>query len=343
MPVMEGKAMLFKEFAQVDAFPICLATKRPPGDHPDGQAPGPHLRRDSASRTSPLPAVSRSRRRSRRRLDIPVFHDDQHGTAVVVMAALFNSLKIIGKPIQDLRGPVLGTGAAGIACTKMMQESGITQIIGCDRKGRDLDRTARTTPTSRAVRTSRSGSPENTQPRAGLWVGPNEVIEGFCDLFIGLSGPGVWSRRPPCRRTTTRSSSRWPTPPPRSCPRRPSRMCGSWRRAARDYPNRSTTSSLPRHLPRRPRRRRPRITEEMKTRRGEGDRRGRHGRRPGRGYASSPRSSIATSPRRWPARWSRRPRPRASPGSRRRPAPTRSSPRTSSRPRRQVSAPVGEG
>src|SRR6186997_739309 len=134
MPVMEGKAMLFKEFAEVDAFPICLDTQ-------DAEeiikateliAPtfgGINLEDISAPRCFEIEETLKEE------LDIPVFHDDQHGTAVVVMAALFNSLKITGKPIESLRVLVLGTGAAGIACTKMMQESGISQIIGCDRRG----------------------------------------------------------------------------------------------------------------------------------------------------------------------------------------------------------------
>jgi malate dehydrogenase (oxaloacetate-decarboxylating) len=103
------------------------------------------------------------------------------------MAALFNSLKITGKPIESLRVLVLGTGAAGIACTKMMQESGITQIIGCDRRG--------------AISTDRADYADGSMSGIKKWFadntnqekltgGPNEVIEG-CDLFIGLSGPGL--------------------------------------------------------------------------------------------------------------------------------------------------------
>ena len=134
MPVMEGKAMLFKEFAQVDAFPICLDTNDPEEIIQTVKLIAPtfggiNLEDISAPRCFEIEEALKEE------LDIPVFHDDQHGTAVVVMAALFNSLKITGKPIESLRVLVLGTGAAGVACTKMMQESGITQIIGCDRSG----------------------------------------------------------------------------------------------------------------------------------------------------------------------------------------------------------------
>jgi malate dehydrogenase (oxaloacetate-decarboxylating) len=125
--------------------------------------------------------------RLREELDIPVFHDDQHGTAVVVMAALFNALKIVGKPMESLRVLIVGLGAAGIACTKMMLASGVRDIIGCDRQG--------------AVSTARDDYASGGMPPMKRWFAevsnpdkltgaPDEVIEG-CDLFIGLSGPGI--------------------------------------------------------------------------------------------------------------------------------------------------------
>src|SRR3954449_6718931 len=186
MPVMEGKAMLFKEFADVDAFPICLDTNEPDQIIQAVKLLAPtfggiNLEDISAPRCFDIEETLREE------LDIPVFHDDQHGTAVVVMAALFNSLKITGRTIEDLRVLVLGTGAAGVACTKMMQESGITEIIGCDRKG--------------AISTDRDDYADGSMSQIKKWFadntndeklsgGPNEVIEG-CDLFIGLSGPGL--------------------------------------------------------------------------------------------------------------------------------------------------------
>jgi malate dehydrogenase (oxaloacetate-decarboxylating) len=186
MPVMEGKAMLFKEFGQVDAFPICLATNDPQEIIQTVKLIAPtfggiNLEDISAPRCFEIEETLKEE------LDIPVFHDDQHGTAVVVMAALFNSLKITGKPIESLRVLVLGTGAAGIACTKMMQESGITQIIGCDRKGAiSTDRDDYADDSMSAIK---RWFAENTNDEK-LSGGPNEVIEG-CDLFIGLSGPGL--------------------------------------------------------------------------------------------------------------------------------------------------------
>ena len=134
MPVMEGKAMLFKEFAGVDAFPICLDTKDPDKIVETVKLMAPTFGGINLEDIS-APRCFEIEDRLKEELDIPVFHDDQHGTAVVVMAALFNSLKIVGKPIETLRVLMLGLGAAGIACTKMMQARGVTDIIGCDRQG----------------------------------------------------------------------------------------------------------------------------------------------------------------------------------------------------------------
>src|ERR687887_387779 len=186
MPVMEGKAMLFKEFAGVDAFPICLSTNDPAEIIQTVQLLAPTFGGINLEDIS-APRCFEIEDRLKDELDIPVFHDDQHGTAVVVMAALFNSLKIVGKPIESLRVLVLGLGAAGIAVTKMMQESGITEIIGCDRQG------AISTESFEYVDGGMSPIKrwyaENSNPER-LSGGPNEVIEG-CDLFIGLSGPGL--------------------------------------------------------------------------------------------------------------------------------------------------------
>jgi malate dehydrogenase (oxaloacetate-decarboxylating) len=184
--VMEGKAMLFKEFAGVDAFPICLASNDPEEiiqtvKHLAPTFGGINLEDISAPRCFEIED------RLKEELDIPVFHDDQHGTAVVVMAALFNSLKIVGKPIESLRVLVLGLGAAGIACTKMMQASGITQIIGCDRQG--AISTDRFDYADGGMSPIKRWYAENSNPEC-LDGDPNQVIEG-CDLFIGLSGPGL--------------------------------------------------------------------------------------------------------------------------------------------------------
>jgi malate dehydrogenase (oxaloacetate-decarboxylating) len=186
MPVMEGKAMLFKEFAGVDAFPICLDTKDPDEIVASVKLIAPTFGGINLEDIS-APRCFEIEERLKAELDIPVFHDDQHGTAVVVMAALFNALKIVGKPIENLRVLMLGLGAAGVAVTKMMHASGVTDIIGCDRQG--------------AISTERDDYKSGEMPEIKRWYaensnpehldgGPNEVIEG-CDLFIGVSGPGL--------------------------------------------------------------------------------------------------------------------------------------------------------
>jgi malate dehydrogenase (oxaloacetate-decarboxylating) len=186
MPVMEGKCMLFKEFAGVDAFPICLDTQD--ADEivraVELMAPtfgGINLEDISAPRCFEIED------RLKESLDIPVFHDDQHGTAVVTMAALFNALKIVGKPIEELRALVVGLGAAGVAVTKMMQEAGVGHIVGCDRRG--AVSTEREDYASGEMNEAKRWYAENTNP--GKVSGqPDDAIESM-DIFIGLSGPGI--------------------------------------------------------------------------------------------------------------------------------------------------------
>jgi malate dehydrogenase (oxaloacetate-decarboxylating) len=186
MPVMEGKAMLFKEFADVDAFPICLATNDPDRIVETVKLMAPTFGGINLEDIS-APRCFEIEDRLKEELDIPVFHDDQHGTAVVVMAALFNALKIVGKPIESLRVMMLGLGAAGVACTKMLHASGITEIIGCDRQG--AISTERRDYVDGSMTPIKRWYAENSNPER-LSGGPNEVIEG-ADLFIGVSGPGL--------------------------------------------------------------------------------------------------------------------------------------------------------
>ena len=181
MPVMEGKAMLFKEFAEVDAFPICLDTKNTDEivETVKRLAPGfggINLEDISAPRCFEI------EERLNRELDIPVFHDDQHGTAVVVLAALINSLKIVGKKMEDLVVVVNGIGAAGVACAKIMHAAGVRNIIGCDSKG--------TVHKGREdLNVSKQWFAENTNPE-GRSGGLAEAVRG-ADLFVGLSVAGV--------------------------------------------------------------------------------------------------------------------------------------------------------
>ena len=134
MPVMEGKAMLFKEFGRVDAFPICLETQDVDEivETVVRIAPafgGINLEDISAPRCFEI------EERLRARLDIPVFHDDQHGTAVVALAALVNACRLTGRPLEGLRVVVNGIGAAGVAIIKILLASGVIDIVGCDTRG----------------------------------------------------------------------------------------------------------------------------------------------------------------------------------------------------------------
>ena len=211
MPVMEGKAMLFKEFADVDAFPIALSTQDPDKIVETVKLLAPGFGGINLEDIS-APRCFEIEDRLRDELDIPVFHDDQHGTAVVVMAALFNALKIVGKPIESLRVVMVGLGAAGIACTKMMMAAGVTDIIGCDRRGaisteRDRLRLRRHAADQEVVR--RDLQPGAAQRR------PQRGARGRRPVHRPLR-PRPDRRRLAGRdEPTTRSSSRWPTRRPR--------------------------------------------------------------------------------------------------------------------------------
>jgi malate dehydrogenase (oxaloacetate-decarboxylating) len=186
MPVMEGKAMLFKEFAEVDAFPICLDTQDADEIVKAVELIAPTFGGINLEDIS-APRCFEIEERLKASLDIPVFHDDQHGTAVVTMAALFNALKIVGKPIEELRVLMVGLGAAGVAVTKMMHACGVTHIVGCDRRG--ALSTDRDDYASGEMSGIKRWYADNSNPDK-LSGTPDEVIEGM-DLFIGLSGPGI--------------------------------------------------------------------------------------------------------------------------------------------------------
>jgi malate dehydrogenase (oxaloacetate-decarboxylating) len=186
MPVMEGKCMLFKEFAGVDAFPICLDTQDADEIVRAVELIAPTFGGVNLEDIS-APRCFEIEDRLKASLDIPVFHDDQHGTAVVTMAALFNALKIVGKPIGELRALVVGLGAAGVAVTKMMLEAGVTDIVGCDRNG--AVSTERADYKSGEMNEAKRWYAEHTNP-GKVGGTPAEALEGM-DIFIGLSGPGI--------------------------------------------------------------------------------------------------------------------------------------------------------
>ena len=183
MPVMEGKALLFKEFGGVDAWPICLDTKDPHEIVATVSAIAPGFGGINLEDIS-APRCFEIERRLRERLDIPVFHDDQHGTAVVVLAALLSALRVVSKQIGDVRIVISGVGAAGVAVTETLQAAGVTNIVGCDSKG--------------AIYQGRPGLDdvkaryaERTNPER-LTGSADDVLAG-ADVYIGLSRPGAVS------------------------------------------------------------------------------------------------------------------------------------------------------
>jgi malate dehydrogenase (oxaloacetate-decarboxylating) len=186
MPVMEGKAMLFKEFAGVDAFPICLNTKDPDEIVETVQRLAPTFGGINLEDIS-APRCFEIEDRLKETLDIPVFHDDQHGTAVVVLAALLNACKLTGRDLMDLNVLVTGLGAAGVAVTKILVEAGVRNVIGADSKG--LVSTERADYLDGTMNATKRWYAEMSNPLK-LSGAPADAIDGM-DLFIGLSGARV--------------------------------------------------------------------------------------------------------------------------------------------------------
>lgn len=181
MPVMEGKCVLFKTFGNVDAFPLCIRSK----DTDEivntvkllaGSFGGINLEDISAPRCFEI------ERRLKAECDIPVFHDDQHGTAVVVLAALLNALKLVGKDIDKIEVVVNGSGSAGIAITKLLMSMGLRKVILCDTKGAIYE--GRENLNDEKALMARISNLERKKGSLG------DVLIG-ADVFIGVSGPGV--------------------------------------------------------------------------------------------------------------------------------------------------------
>ena len=184
MPVMEGKALLFKEFGGVDSWPICLDTKDTDEIVAIVKAIAPgfggiNLEDISAPRCFEIEA------RLRAELDIPVFHDDQHGTAIVVLAALLNALRVVDKKIEDIRVVMTGVGAAGVAVTDILLNAGVRTVIGCDHSGAIYDGREGLNSVKQAY--AERTNPDRLQGQA------DDLLAG-ADVFIGLSMPGAVSR-----------------------------------------------------------------------------------------------------------------------------------------------------
>ncbi len=182
MPVMEGKAALFKEFAGVDAFPICLDTQDSDEIVRTAKAIAPGFGGINLEDIS-APRCFEIEERLQKEVDIPVFHDDQHGTAVVVLAALLNALRIVKKNLRNLKIVVSGVGASGIACSKILLAMGARNIIGLDTKG------ALYRGRQENMNPMKEWFAETTNPQ-NLKGGILDVIGG-ANMYLGLSGPGT--------------------------------------------------------------------------------------------------------------------------------------------------------
>lgn len=184
LPVMEGKSVLFKSFADVDAFPIVLDTKDPDEIVETIVRIAPSLGGINLEDIS-APRCFEIERRLKERLDIPVFHDDQHGTAIVVLAALINSLKIVDKKLEDIKVVINGSGSAGIAIGKLLLSSGVKNMVMCNIDGaiyRGMDY-----PDYTLKEVAEITNPNNEQGKLA------DVIKG-ADLFIGVSAGNVVSK-----------------------------------------------------------------------------------------------------------------------------------------------------
>jgi malate dehydrogenase (oxaloacetate-decarboxylating) len=183
MPVMEGKALLFKEFAGVDAFPLCLATKDTDSIVEFVTAVAPTFGAINLEDIS-APRCFEIERRLRDELDIPVFHDDQHGTAIVVLAALMNALRVVEKHAAAVKVVVVGAGAAGTACTEILLAHGVSNIIVCDIEGALY-------PGRPGLDSVREALAARTNPSDERGMA-NDVLPG-ADVLVGVSGPGAVS------------------------------------------------------------------------------------------------------------------------------------------------------
>ncbi|MFT3983017.1 MAG: malic enzyme-like NAD(P)-binding protein [Lachnospiraceae bacterium] len=181
MPVMEGKCVLFKRFGNVDAFPLCVRSKDV-NEIVDtvallaGSFGGVNLEDISAPRCFEI------EKKLKERCDIPIFHDDQHGTAVVVLAGLINALKLVDKKMTDIEVVVNGSGAAGIAITKLLMTTGLKNVVLCDTKGAIYEGRDNLNNTKEEM-----AKISNLQQKKGQLA---DVIKG-ADVFIGVSAPGV--------------------------------------------------------------------------------------------------------------------------------------------------------
>ncbi|MBJ6363271.1 NAD-dependent malic enzyme [Paenibacillus sp. GCM10012307] len=227
MPVMEGKSMLFKQLADVDSFPVCLDTQDTEEIIAVIKAIAPAFGGINLEDIS-SPRCFEIEQRLREELNIPVFHDDQHGTAVVLYAALINALKVVGKSIEGLKVVVCGIGAAGVACSKILLSAGVKNIIGVDRCGA---LTADQTYDNEIWQWYSSQT--NPERRSGTL---REVIQG-ADVFIGLSAGGLLKREDVLNMAERPIVFAMANPTPEILPEEVEDIAGVIATGRSDYPN----------------------------------------------------------------------------------------------------------
>jgi len=184
LPVMEGKALLFKEFANVDAFPICLDTEDPEEIIKTVKLIAPGFGGINLEDIK-APECFYIEERLKKELDIPVFHDDQHGTAIVVLAGIYNALKIVGKKLEEAKILINGAGSAGIAICKLLLNAGAKNIVMCDINGALIEGDEKLNPAQKEI-----AKVTNREQEKGKLV---DVIKGK-DIFIGVSGPKLLTK-----------------------------------------------------------------------------------------------------------------------------------------------------
>lgn len=228
MPVMEGKAILFKEFGGVDAFPICLDTRDPEEIIKACKWIAPTFGGINLEDIS-SPRCVQIEERLKQELSIPVFHDDQHGTAVVVLAGLMNALRLTGKKPDEMKVVVSGAGAAGVACTRTLREFGIGNLVVCDTRG--------------AIHRGRAVGENPVKEWLARCTNPNgeqgtlaEVIEG-ADMFLGLSAPGILSRSDVQKMNKDPIIFAMSNPTPEIMPEEVEDLVGVMATGRSDYPN----------------------------------------------------------------------------------------------------------
>ena len=228
MPVMEGKAMLFKEFGGIDAYPICLRTKETEEivaavKHLSVGFGGINLEDISAPRCFDI------ERKLQEQLDIPVFHDDQHGTAVVVLAALLNALRVTKQKLDRLRIVISGAGAAGMAVTRILLGGGARDVVVCDREGvLGEDRLA-------GLNESKTWLAQHTNPRRLRGRLAEALREA--NVFIGVSGPGLLQAKDLKRMAPKSIVFALANPTPEIMPEEAARVAFIVATGRSDYPN----------------------------------------------------------------------------------------------------------